>query len=148
MAITALAQRIVRVRGEIFHTLPHTSAHRQGRERHSRILVVSPGLGLIGAGPTLSQPYAVAAGTRRSVIRSTMPAKAPPITGAMMNSQTCARACPPTTTAGPKERAGFTDRPVTLMNGKCKATSVRPTISPARGQGRARRSRAGSPKRR
>jgi hypothetical protein len=51
--------------------------------------------------------------------------------GTTKKSQTCASAFPPTGTAGPKLRAGFTDSPVTLMNGKCRANSVSPMMRPA-----------------
>ena len=47
--------------------------------------------------------------------RNSNPAQAPATEGTTKNSQTCASAFPPTRTAGPKLRAGFTESPVTLM---------------------------------
>ncbi len=43
------------------------------------------------------------------------PASAAPSSGATQNSYTCCKAVPPTMSAGPSERAGFTDVLVTGM---------------------------------
>src|SRR3954468_13174887 len=63
--------------------------------------------------------------------RNSNPAQAPATEGTAKKSQTCASAFPPTRTAGPKLRAGFTESPVTLMNGKWRANSVSPIMRPA-----------------
>ena len=47
-----------------------------------------------------------------------------PMIGATMNSQSWPNAVPPTNKAGPMERAGFTDTPVTLMPTKWITTSA------------------------
>ena len=44
-----------------------------------------------------------------------MPPRAPPISGATQNGRSCASAQPPTNSAGPVLRAGFTDVLVTGM---------------------------------
>src|SRR5262249_13587549 len=62
----------------------------------------------------------------RTLARNSQPDTAPAMVGTMRNSHSCASAWPPTNTAGPRLRAGFTERPVTLMKGKCSTTSVRP----------------------
>ena len=67
----------------------------------------------------------------RFITRSAKPAATPPRTGAIRKSQSWPSAFPPTMRAGPNERAGLTESPVTLTNGKWRATSVNPTISPA-----------------
>ena len=55
----------------------------------------------------------------------------PPIIGATMKSQSCARASPPTNTAGPRLLAGFTDVPVIGMPTRCISTRVKPMATPA-----------------
>src|SRR6185437_5353160 len=54
------------------------------------------------------------------------PPKAPPINGATQNNQSCASAQPPTKSAGPVLRAGFTDVLVTGMLIKWINVSTRP----------------------
>ena len=49
-----------------------------------------------------------------------------------MNTQSCDIASPPTQNAGPIERAGLTDTPVTLIPTRWIAASVRPIASPAK----------------
>ncbi|EKD60131.1 MAG: hypothetical protein ACD_54C00924G0001 [uncultured bacterium] len=49
-----------------------------------------------------------------------------------MNSHSCAMAVPPTNRAGPIERAGLTDTPVTSMPTRWIAASVRPIARPAK----------------
>ncbi len=51
-------------------------------------------------------------------VLATMPASAPPINGATMNSQSWLIAAPPENRAGPMERAGLTDVPVTGITAK------------------------------
>ena len=48
-----------------------------------------------------------------------------------MNSHTCSRASSPTNTAGPSERAGLTDVPVSGMPIRCTTTSAMPMATPA-----------------
>src|SRR5262249_55743150 len=50
-----------------------------------------------------------------SFTRNAHPASPAPIIGAAMKSQSCPIASPNTQTAGPSDRAGFTDTPVTWM---------------------------------
>ena len=55
----------------------------------------------------------------------------PPTSGATMNSQTWLSAVPPTTSAGPNDRAGFTEVPVSGMPMRCTITSAKPMATPA-----------------
>jgi hypothetical protein len=59
------------------------------------------------------------------------PAATAPRRGATQKSQSCCIATPPTSAAGPSERAGLTDVPVIGMNTIWISTSVRPIASPA-----------------
>lgn len=56
-----------------------------------------------------------------------------PRSGASQKSQSWLHARPPTSTAGPKERAGFTEVPVTGINTICIKIRVRPITRPASG---------------
>ena len=49
-----------------------------------------------------------------------------------MNSQTWASGSPPANSAGPSERAGLTEVPVSGMPTRCTAVSARPIASPAK----------------
>ncbi len=49
-----------------------------------------------------------------------------------MNSHTCDSAVPPSNRAGPNERAGLTEVPVSGMPTRCTAVSARPMARPAR----------------
>jgi hypothetical protein len=57
----------------------------------------------------------------------------PPTSGAMMNSQSWLNQGPPTTIAGPKLRAGFTDAPSIGIPMMLARASANPTIRPATG---------------
>ena len=59
------------------------------------------------------------------------PAATAPMIGATINSQSCAIAVPPAKSAGPIERAGFTETPVTLMPTRWITTNARPMARPA-----------------
>ena len=67
-----------------------------------------------------------------SVLRNfhTRAASTPPTSGARMKTQTEERAVPPTKSAGPKERAGFTEVPVKWMPRICTSVRVSPITSP------------------
>jgi hypothetical protein len=54
-----------------------------------------------------------------------------PTKRATMNSHTCLSAVPPTMSAGPKLRAGFTEVPVSGMPIRCTTVKVRPITTPA-----------------
>ena len=54
-----------------------------------------------------------------------------PTSGATMNSHTWLSAVPPTTSAGPRLRAGFTEVPVSGMPMRCTITSAKPMATPA-----------------
>jgi hypothetical protein len=56
-----------------------------------------------------------------------------PTSGAMRNSQSWLSAWPPTSTAGPKLRAGFTDAPSMGIPMMLTRASARPTTMPATG---------------
>lgn len=58
-----------------------------------------------------------------------------PITGAIMKSQSCERASPPTKIAGPKLLAGFTEVPVIGILTKWIRTSEKPIEIPANPSG-------------
>src|SRR5262249_23767452 len=120
---------------------------RLGEEAHPLRLQVLQGLqlpliGLIPpARPRSSWPgfRFLAARCHRALQASSVfdlasqPATAPATVGTTRKSHSCVNASPPANTAGPRLRAGFTDSPVTLMKGKCRATRVRPMTSPATG---------------
>ena len=55
----------------------------------------------------------------------------PPVSGATINSQSCEIAPPPSKSAGPMLRAGFTDVPVMGIHTICTRTSVSPMTRPA-----------------
>ncbi len=54
-----------------------------------------------------------------------------PMSGATMKSHTWLSAVPPTTRAGPRLRAGFTDVPVSGIPMRCTITSPKPMATPA-----------------
>ena len=58
-------------------------------------------------------------------------AKAPPASGANINTQTCLSASPPRNIAGARLLAGFTEVPVKGIPIKCTNTKVNPITIPA-----------------
>ncbi len=58
-------------------------------------------------------------------------ARIPPTSGATMKSQTWLSAVPPTTSAGPRLRAGFTEVPVSGIPMRWTITRAKPMATPA-----------------
>src|SRR5690606_34435212 len=63
--------------------------------------------------------------------RNAHPASPAPTSGATINSQSWLSASPSTHTAGPSDRAGFTETPVTWMPTMWITTNVKPIANPA-----------------
>ena len=64
--------------------------------------------------------------------RTTTTASAAPTSGASRKTQTCASGSPPTNSAGPSERAGFTEVPVSGIPTRWTAVSDSPIARPAK----------------
>lgn len=78
---------------------------------------------------TLKNYFSSAAGASAD---HTTALRAPPQRGATMNTQRSLRAWPPAKRAGPMERAGFTDVPVSLMHTRWMRMRDRPIARPAK----------------